>query len=357
MTKTRMLRELKRFAGSKITIDSQEHLFFGGTAYLGLLEHPEYIENFKKGIDQFGLNNGTSRSNNVQLGIYQQAEEWLAERFSFASAALLSSGFLAGQVAVNALAEKRRTYVAPDAHPALWLFGRSGKKCSQQDWLEKTVQDINQQQEGEFLICVNSLNNLIPEPYDFTALDLLLPERQVTLLIDDSHGLGVVNKNEVSFSRGSLSSSFVDLVVIASLAKGLGTDAGIVMARAGLIDEIKSHPIFLGSSPPAPAGIYALVNGAAVYERAFDKLQQNISLFEEITRNIRLKSSERFPVFTSSDNGLAEFLLRRDIVVSSFPYPLPDSAKLNRIVLSSSHSPNDLRHLGATLSRRDGLKL
>ena len=93
------LQNLKQFAGPRLFVDNREYSFFlAGRLYLGLSDHPEYIENFKQGIDHFGLNNGTSRNNNVQLGIYQQSEELLANRFGFPSAALLSSGFLAGQV-------------------------------------------------------------------------------------------------------------------------------------------------------------------------------------------------------------------------------------------------------------------
>lgn len=349
------LQSLKRFAGPKLLVNNREYSFFGGTAYLGLSSHPEYVETFKKGIDIFGVNNGTSRNNNVQLGIYQRSEESLAERFGFPSAALLSSGFLAGQVAVSVLARCRKVYIAPGAHPAIWLSDRSGVEMNHQEWLRGTVDEINQQHNGDFLICANSLDNLKPELYDFSALRTLRPDRRVTLLIDDSHGLGIVFKNKISFPREMFCSPNFELVIVASLAKGLGTDAGMVLANRRLIDEIKQHPVFVGSSPPSPAGVYALLKGASLYETAYDRLHDNIQTFDELSQRFGLNSFSGFPVFTSKDPNLYEFLLDKGMVISSFPYPLKDSPRLNRIVLSSFHCHEDLRHLSAILSTRVGL--
>ena len=74
-------RNLSQSTGRTIHMDDQSYLFFGGTAYLGLLDNKDYIELFKEGIDRYGLNNGTSRTNNVQLGIYAEAEKFMAGRF------------------------------------------------------------------------------------------------------------------------------------------------------------------------------------------------------------------------------------------------------------------------------------
>ena len=55
-----------------------------GTAYLGLQEHPEYLEVVKKNIEQYGINNPISRNNAAQFEILEEVEstlvnEWRAE--------------------------------------------------------------------------------------------------------------------------------------------------------------------------------------------------------------------------------------------------------------------------------------
>lgn len=346
------LRTLDRFDGTKIIVGENDYRFFGGTAYLGLANDPDYVTLFKKGIDRFGLNNGTSRHNNVQLGIFDEAESVLAQRFGFQSAALLSSGFLAGQVAITLLARELPVFIAPDAHPALWLYERSRGQRGAPSWLDQTIQEINQSDFNNAVVSMNSLDNLQPGVYDFSALAKLSSEKRITLLMDDSHGLGIINENKVSFPFDLFSLPNVELVVIASLAKGLGTDAGVILGSKQTVEKIKQHPIFVGASPPSPAGIYALVNGEDIYRKAFHKLQANIKFFAGITSGSGLRAVAGFPVFTSSDMQLGDLLWKYRMVISSFSYPLQNSPKLNRIVLSASHSEADLRHLAAILALR-----
>src|SRR5690606_14407909 len=73
-------QELHQPIGRIIRQAGKGYHFFGGTAYLGLSTNEEYTELFKEGVDRYGLNNGTSRSNNVQLGIYKDAESNMASR-------------------------------------------------------------------------------------------------------------------------------------------------------------------------------------------------------------------------------------------------------------------------------------
>lgn len=347
------LKILERFNPTKLTIDSTQYRFFGGTAYLGLLQEPDFVELYKAGIDRYGVNNGTSRNNNVQLAIYDHGEEVLAKRFGFQAATLFSSGFLAGQATVRSLTDREAAlFVAPDAHPALWLFDGTAKTsaASAAGWLDRAIDQINQQ-EREAVICVNSLNNLMPSLQSFNALQKLSPTKRVTLIIDDSHGLGIRFKNQVSFPEGVRSMPNVDVIVVASLAKGLGVDCGVALGSAEAIRKIRKHPIFIGASPPSPAAIYALVESDSIYDVMFGKLQNNISFFVEFARELDLQFVPKFPVFTSSDARCGDRLLEKKIVISSFNYPLPESPKLNRIVISSSHSYNDLRHLAVVLAK------
>lgn len=346
------LRNLERFNPTKLTIDSTSYHFFGGTAYLGLLQEPDFVELYKAGIDRYGVNNGTSRNNNVQLGIYEHGEEVLAERFGFQSATLFSSGFLAGQATVRSLTDRGAAlFVAPDAHPALWLFdGATQTSAESADgWLGRAIDQINQQ-EGEAVICVNSLNNLAPTLQSFDALRELLPTKRITLIIDDSHGLGIRFKNQVSFPEGVRSTPNVDVVVVASLAKGLGVDCGVALGPTAAIRKIRKHPIFIGASPPSPAAIYALIESDSIYDVMFRRLQNNISFFVEFAHQLDLNFVPNFPVFTSSDPLCGDRLLEKNTVISSFNYPLPESPKLNRIVISSSHSYKDLQHLAVVLA-------
>lgn len=349
-------QQLHQPTGRLILKDGELYRFFGGTAYLGLLDNPDYIQLFKRGINSYGLNNGTSRSNNVQLGIYGQTEQVMATRFGFDSAAILSSGYLSAQIAVRTLSIGREVLYAPDAHPALWLDANLSDRRSFDDWREDTINYINSSPHQSFLIISNTLDNLTPRYYDFTPFaERCDPSKQLLFILDDSHGIGITKRDSVSVDLGFLDSgSNIDMVIVASLAKGLGTDAGIVMGKDSYIDQIKLNPIFRGASPPSPAAVYALLNGREVYNQAFALLQDNIKLFQElIGRDAGLSAIKNFPVFTSGDSHLYRYLLHRHVLISSFPYPLSNSPLLNRIVISALHQEEDLFYLAkAYLSKR-----
>ena len=86
---------LEQPTGRVIVVGGKEYLFFGGTSYLGLATDKAYASIFIEGIQRYGINNGTSRNNNVQQAIFDQAEEYAAKRFGFEASLLLSSGYLA----------------------------------------------------------------------------------------------------------------------------------------------------------------------------------------------------------------------------------------------------------------------
>ncbi|MBL1409578.1 aminotransferase class I/II-fold pyridoxal phosphate-dependent enzyme [Sphingobacterium faecale] len=341
-------RHLHQPTGRYISKAGEPYLFFGGTAYLGLLDNPGYIDLYKKGIDTYGLNNGTSRSNNVQLGVYDEAEQRMASRFGFETAALLSSGYLAAQVAVRTLSAGKKVLYAPDAHPALWLEPVLMDERSFEDWRDSTIAYINASKETSFLIISNTLDNLTPRRYDFSPfVNLCDSSKHLFFILDDSHGIGIIHRDAISVDLGVMQKSpNIHLLIVASLAKGMGTDAGVVMGKNEIVQQVKANPIFRGASPPSPASVYALINGDSFYQSAFDRLHHNIfHLRGLLGRDSELCSISAFPVFTSRDVHLYRHLLHQRVVISSFPYPLSDSPLLNRIVVSALHEDDDLEYL------------
>src|SRR5690606_29231503 len=123
-----------------------------------------------------------SRSNNVQLGIYDEAEQALAFRFGFEASALFSSGYLAAQAAVSALTEGKKVYYAPESHPALWRAEKPQTGSIHEDWLQQTIQDINASTESDFVLISNTLDNLTPKAYDFAPISTIHPDKKLTLI-------------------------------------------------------------------------------------------------------------------------------------------------------------------------------
>ncbi|WP_316830322.1 aminotransferase class I/II-fold pyridoxal phosphate-dependent enzyme [Pedobacter aquatilis] len=334
-----------------ININGNDYLYFGGTAYLGIPQNEEFINLYTEGIKRFGLNNGTSRTNNIQLGIYNEAEIIAAKRFKAEDALITSSGYLAAQLTVKAFSDFGELRYAPSTHPALWLENQKMNPDSFESWQEETVEIINNSAKQNWVLISNSMNNLFPEIYDFNFLDQIKPEKKIILIVDDSHGIGVNNQGLGSFDRLPKKEN-IRPIVVASMAKALGTDAGIVLGSKTIIQQLKASNIFIGASPPAAAGLFAFMHSENLYKQGWQKLQENINLFSSKFSFSGL-FEPGFPVFQINDPTLAEKLLKHKILISSFPYPGTTDRPVNRIVLSSWHTKKDIEQLVSAIGYDD----
>lgn len=336
-------KELSVPLANRIKANGTEYLYFGGTAYLGIPQNKDFLKFYSEGIQRFGINNGTSRGNNVQLCIYNETERFAAQIFNSESALITSSGYLAAQLTVKNLSCLGEVSYAPTTHPALWINGDPKIEPSFGSWAINIVEEINASSLENWVIICNSMNNLYPEIYDFSFIKQL--NKNVTLIVDDSHGIGVNNEGLSALSSIPQCDN-IDVVIVASMAKALGVDAGVILGTDKIIRQLKLSSEYLGASPPSAAGLFAFMHATDIYKNERLRLM-------EITANLCnfLKEKDdwhfipNFPVFFSKNADLSRKLAGGDILVSSFPYPDKNGPILNRVVLCSWHTDDDLKRL------------
>jgi 8-amino-7-oxononanoate synthase len=317
--------------------DGTDYLFFGGTSYLGLNYHPEYLNVFAAGIKKWGLNNGASRNNNIGLSIYQEAEELLAKDYGCEAAVTLSSGWLAAELAVEVLGKKRELIYINDSHPALY------KEIPAILNIRKAVDYINLSHQTDFLLISNSVNNILPEVFDFSALSQILPSKNITLLTDHSHGFGFLEDGWTANFRAL--PTHIDWLLCGSLAKSLSLDAGIILGSNHHINEIKKSATFNGSSPCSPALLYLYLNSKSIRSTAKLKLFENLDyLTSKLNRN-DFYWIENFPVILIQNKEIVSKLKANHFLFTAFPYPYPQSKTLNRLVISAAHQQKHLEKL------------
>lgn len=326
-----------------VSLGDKEYLFFGGTSYLGMGADAEFQKHCFKGAEKLGFSNGTSRSNNVQLGIYDQAESEAAARFGAEAAMICSSGFLAGQLAVQYFSGFGEIIYGPNSHPALWLEAKPISNYEFDEWARRTVSDINASKQTRFVVINDSLNNFRPQLFSFSEFSKIDRDKEVILIVDDSHGIGVTHQGRGVFS-GLPSNGHIHKIVVASLAKGMGIDAGIVLADKERIAELKTSPVFLAASPPSPALLYAFLKSENLYRENRKKLKLNMDFFNQHHSAV-LHYTEGFPVYYAENPELYRILLEKGIIISSFNYPRVTDPLTNRIVINSLHTEEDLRYL------------
>jgi 8-amino-7-oxononanoate synthase len=336
-----------------IQYQGEEYLFFSGTSYLGMGHQVAFQQSLLEGMARYGTIFSASRNNNLKLAIYDEAEFFLAQWTGAETALTVTSGLLAGQLVVNTLQNHQFVY-APSVHPAIWGSGFEKRELfsNQTEFshgIVKTLSTIKK----PVAICCNAIDPLYCEKYDFNWI-LQLPENQdITLILDDSHGIGITHTEGGGIMRKLVNLGVFQLkpklkvIVIASMAKALGIPGGVILSDKKTIQTIQNNPLFVGASPIIPAYLYAFLNTQAVYHEARKKLIQNIDYFKKgcLKNNVPetfFRFLPNYPVFNTPQSHLYTTLLKYKILISNFAYPLPSSPAIARIIISALHTEEDI---------------
>ncbi len=339
--------ETNLLPGRTIITEGKEQLYFSGTSYLGIHKNVIFQELLRDGFSWYGTGYSSSRASNVQLAIYEEAESWLADFAAAPVALTFSSGYLAGQALIRTLDKGQQFLYAPQAHPALWRNEKDNVQGQYGKWVSSLVAKVGYS-EREVVIVINSVDPLYARPHSFDWVTHLPDHLNITLVIDDSHGLGVLGEQgEGIFATvNRLIPSNVSLVVVGSIGKALGVTAGVVLGNNLIIQQLKKSPYFTAASPAIPAYLYAMLRAEKLYAILLAQLRDNVQHFQSLIQDSDMfRYFENYPVFYSSDKNLCQEL-SEECVLSSFPYPNPDSDCITRVVISALHTERDIDTLG-----------
>jgi len=305
--------------------------WLGGTNYLTIGTHPLFQEKLNEGIKKFSQNWGSSRRNNLQLSVWEELEDLLAKKYKRPAAALSSSGMLAGQTALQIafqLNQNSRLNIAPKTHPALWSITHKPFLGTFDAW-KANLQHTD-------IVAVDGTGSPWVEGIDFDFAASLSKEN--FLLVDESHRIGI---QDIGIKTGA------NLIQTASLSKAFGIPAGIILGDVALIDQLKSDPFWVGSSPPNPAFCYACLHAQEAYEEQLDHLKHSIKLMDEGLKEIdtSIKRLHGYPTFCSSSTDLFEYLKGKGFLTNQFSYPDINAPAICRATISSSLTVEDMVEL------------
>jgi 8-amino-7-oxononanoate synthase len=326
--------------------DGKEYLFFSGTSYLGMNSCDEFIAYLEEGMKNYGTNYSSSRNSNFRLQVYEEAEQHLADYTGAEAALTVSSGYMAGQLTVRALEGAGDFIYAPNAHPALWTKASDFFYADFDDWCTTLPGKIKAASSEEIVIVSNSLDPLLARQYNFDWIASLPADRKITLIIDDSHGFGITGKDGAGIYSQVKKSANFSLIVVSSFGKAMGIPGGIILSDAETIKRLKKSPYFNTSSPIVPAYLYAYLQSGKIYQQRRELLSANIQHFKKLIEHTCIfQHFENYPVFYTNQNKLYSFLMDKQILISSFAYPLPEDDLITRVVINSHHTPEDIDFL------------
>ncbi len=330
-----------------IELDGKDYLYFSGTSYLGIAQDMGFLNVLADNLFEFGANHGQSRINNIRLRVVDEFEESFAQSAGSESAAVFSSGYLACIAAWKSLvADADEVWIAPDAHPAVIPDGYSpAVQLNFIQWKRACLEQSEALSARRILIIGNAVDPFECEIRDYAWVREIAKKHDVRQLIDDSHAFGTLGDSIYGTYR-QWKSPGVNLVVSGSLGKGLGLPAGIVLGEGFQIDRIKDTPLFGGASPASPGHLATFLVMEARYLEKKAWLMDACGIFARETADIwEIKGSPHFPAFVYTEDKWVTEFEKAGIITSSFPYPTPQSRRVNRIVISGFHETDDLLYL------------
>jgi 8-amino-7-oxononanoate synthase len=318
--------------------DGEEFLYFGGTNYLGVTTLPEFQNMLLAGFQKWGTSYGSSRSANIQLDVYKTAEDLLAQQIGTEAVVTVSSGMLAGKLALEQLQHTTDLlFHFPNTHPA--LMHPFSLPLIQNGNLNPFLVDSAVSKIG---IVADAIPSLEVTPIDLNILKDIPDSKIITLLLDESHSFGLLGDREQGVLKQYQLPNIQQKITIASMGKAIGLTGGFIAGDFNFINEIKKQQNFIGASGMNPAFLETFVNAQTVYDSQRQTLKDNLNyVFQNMIPNTTLTFNKDYPVIYFDQDELLQLLLENNIIPTSFPYPTA-SGKLSRIVISAHHTKTDL---------------
>lgn len=343
-----MVHYIDKFPDRTVETKNGRYRYFGGTAYLGLQTHKEFKTLYATNIMRYGTHYGASRASNVRFSIFDKAEQQLALQIGSEACFTLSSGFMASQLVSQYFSNlEYPSYRTPYSHDSFMAQGQTTVESYTE--LQKELKILAPKQTA--VIYLDSIDFMGLNYPDFKGLKSLNLQNCI-VVVDDSHGFGIIGKRGAGVYERLKQLPFQELIVCGSLGKGFALQLGGVFGTKKRMETLRQSSGFGGSSPATPATMATLIESEPIMERQREKLKDNLQLFRTLLKRPELFThSGDHPTFTFLDEQLTMHLYKNKILVTSFNYPTKDSPLMSRIVISAFHTKEDIETLAMAINR------
>lgn len=330
--------KVDKFPDRLIKVDNEKNLYFGGTAYLGLPPNKKFKKILYKNIERWGTAYGSSRNANIKLTAYEKGETFLAQFIQAEAALTVSSGMLAGQIVLDSLISDTdvfyhfsNNHVAISNSNSLPLFTNG--------ILNPKLLDNKKEK-----ICI--LTDAVPsntvKPVSLSFLDQIANCKEITLVLDESHSLGILGENGSGVYASIKHPKIKRKVLVSSLGKAMGLSGGVIASDSDFINTIKSNAIFVSSAGMNPALVSTLADSEKLYQKQIKKLKRNLAYLKtNLLANPNILFDENYPVIYPEIANINTILASKKIIITNFKYT-SETDYLNRIIITANHEKKDL---------------
>lgn len=239
--------------------------------YLGLARHPEVTEGAATAARTWGGGSTGSRLVTGTTELHSELERALADFCGFEAALVFSSGYAANLAAVTALAPHGSLVVSDAGNHASLIDGcrlARGETQVVGHADPEAVRKALATHEGAAIVVSDTVFSVDGDRAPLTALAEACREHGAGLVVDDAHGLGVLGDGGRGTPFAAGLAGAADVVVTATLSKSLGSQGGVVLGPARVIDHlVNAARSFIFDTGLAPAAVGAALAALRLLRR------------------------------------------------------------------------------------------
>ena len=343
---------------NQVWLANKPYINFCSNDYLNLATHPQVKQAFIDGAQTYGVGSSSSAFIAGYFKPQQILEEKFAAYMQRERAILFNSGYHANIGIMRVLATREHTIISDKLCHASILDGIQLARAKHYRYSHNNVQaaaHLLAKQSNPCLLVTESVFSMEGDIAPLNELALLRTQHDALLVVDDAHGIGVVeNLGDGLQIYGKQVNANIDCLVT-PLGKAVGSMGAFVSGKNDLIEAILQFSlsyIYTTALPPA-----IVISSAAALDVMFAEnwrratLQTLIHYFiQQATKyNITLGSNAITPIKTIiiGDNRktlqLQQNLMQYGLLVSCIrPPTVPKGSARIRISLNCLHTETDI---------------
>ncbi|GGW11633.1 8-amino-7-oxononanoate synthase [Streptomyces capoamus] len=239
--------------------------------YLGLARHPEVTEGAAAAARTWGAGSTGSRLVTGTTGLHTELERALADFCGFEAALVFSSGYAANLAAVTALGPHGSLVVSDAGNHASLIDGCRLARGERQVVAHADPEAVDKAltgHAGPAIVVSDTVFSVDGDRAPLAELAAVCRAHGAGLVVDDAHGLGVLGDGGRGAPHAAGLAGAGDVVVTATLSKSLGSQGGVVLGPARVIDHlVNAARTFIFDTGLAPAAAGAALAALRLLER------------------------------------------------------------------------------------------
>lgn len=345
---------------------SQPSRVFCSNNYLGLANHHHMIKALCEGATTYGVGSGASPLVTGYSKAHRDAERSYADFLGVEAAMLFSNGFMANLSVMQSLVGRGDVVLHDRDNHASLLDATVNARAELKRYRHGDsahCRELLEADDNPTLLVTDTVFSMSGDQAPLNDLVTLAKKHDATLMLDDSHGFGVLGEGGLgAANEQGVSPHHVDVTMI-GLGKAMGCYGGIVAGSHELIDGLRQFSrAYIYSTALPPACALAAQTAVRLLQEESWRVEQLRDLIESFTLRAKARGIDCLPSSTAIQSWvvgeeetalrMAESLKKQGFLIMPIRTPtVPKTQARLRFTLNVGQTESDIDALLLAVER------